>query len=262
MLLFSEATAPLPDRVATLRTSYDGARARVITPLNAKFAELLLNLKMEYTKTGNLEAALATDTLLKETNEFGPSGRDLSTLQTPTNLPERVVALRSDYAASVAKAVTNIDRTYVAELEKLKLDYTKAGDLEAAVTTGQLIKDINVSHPNPSADVARLSSMKLGEFKRWLRSVRIVETAGERRAFEYDNSQINSIRGYGLNPDSQPIETPIIEHPEAEIELGLLRVPFSTDLCIIRIDEDLKTATVRYDDEDPIKAEIEIKEAP
>jgi hypothetical protein len=262
MVLLSQETKPLPDRVATLRTSYEGARARAIAPINAKFAEVLLNLKTDYTKSGNLEAALAIDSLLKEVNASGPIGRDLSAMNTPGNLPDRAVELKTNYAASVAKAVANIDRTYVTELQRLKLDYTKAGDLEAAVATETLIKNLDVAGPSASIGAGKLSSMKLGEFKRWLRTVRIVETTGEKRAFEYDNSQILSIRGYGAAQENQAIETPIREHPDAEIELGLIRVPFSTDLCIIRVDEDLKTATVRYDDEPPLKAEIQAKEAP
>lgn len=255
-------SAPVPDRVATLKSAYEGAKARAIAPLNAKYGEALLNLKSDYTKSGNLEDALAADALLKEVNAAGTAGQDLSALQDTGNLPERVLTLKSTYKSAVAKAIEPLNRTFAGELAKLKTDYTKAGNLEAAVAVDGLLQALAApgASPTSSAGSAKLSEMKLSEFKRWLRTVRIIELDGERRAFEYNDSQIQSIRQYAQSKEAQPIETPIREHPDAEIELGLIRVPFSTDLCIIRIDEDLKSATVRYDDEPPVKAEIETKE--
>jgi len=48
-------------------------------------------------------------------------------------VPEKLSTLKSSYQATIKRATTPITKTYIAELEKLKTDYTKKGDLNAAL---------------------------------------------------------------------------------------------------------------------------------
>ncbi len=70
LLLFRPAFSQLPartmpDRLVTLRANYEQAIARATGPVNLQYRDALLKLKMEYTKAGNLEAALAVDDEIK-----------------------------------------------------------------------------------------------------------------------------------------------------------------------------------------------------
>jgi hypothetical protein len=56
----------MPDRLVILRGNYERAVERVTAPVRSQYREELLKLKSEYTKNGNLEAALAVDTEIKE----------------------------------------------------------------------------------------------------------------------------------------------------------------------------------------------------
>ena len=71
VLLFavtSQAQAPAkaqPDRLINLRSNYERAIERVSAPVSAQYRDELQKMKIEYTKAGNLEAALAVDEELK-----------------------------------------------------------------------------------------------------------------------------------------------------------------------------------------------------
>ena len=47
--------------------------------------------------------------------------------------PEKLTKLRSSYESAMAKAAAPIQKTYTTELQRLKIEFTKAGDLEAAL---------------------------------------------------------------------------------------------------------------------------------
>jgi len=64
--LHAQAPArPMPDRLTTLRANYERAIERANAPINLQYRDALQRLKTEYTKAGNLEAALAVDGELK-----------------------------------------------------------------------------------------------------------------------------------------------------------------------------------------------------
>lgn len=64
-MLVSAQDAPLPEKLSTLKTSYQAAVARATTPLTKTYLSELERLKIEYTKKGDLQAALAVDAELK-----------------------------------------------------------------------------------------------------------------------------------------------------------------------------------------------------
>ncbi|MEQ1935486.1 MAG: hypothetical protein ABL962_16625 [Fimbriimonadaceae bacterium] len=50
-----------------------------------------------------------------------------------TPLPEKAQKLRESYRAAVDRATTPLTKTYLAELQRLKIEYTKAADLKGAL---------------------------------------------------------------------------------------------------------------------------------
>lgn len=56
--------------------------------------------------------------------------------------PEKLNKLRGSYDAAITKATTPIQKTYIAELEKLKIEFTKAGKLEDALAVDQEIRKL------------------------------------------------------------------------------------------------------------------------
>ena len=64
-LSLSAQDAPLPDKLSALKTSYHAAVSRATAPLTKTYATELERLKIDYTKKGDLSAALAVDAELK-----------------------------------------------------------------------------------------------------------------------------------------------------------------------------------------------------
>lgn len=55
----------IPDPLTTLRANYERAIERANAPIHLQYREALQRMKTEYTKAGNLEAALAVDAEIK-----------------------------------------------------------------------------------------------------------------------------------------------------------------------------------------------------
>lgn len=176
-------------------------------------------------------------------------------------MPDKLAALKLSYDAAMIRATAPITQTYVQELQKLKTEYTKAGNLEAALAVDAILKETMAATPGSAAQAAsgpsfagkKLSKMTIEEFKAWLTTVSIVEGAGQKTVFQYDGTAFTSVQGPSFAPRT---------HKGVEIELGKIVVPFSTDICVIRIAESLKSAEVRYDTEEPINAKISAKAKP
>ncbi len=171
-------------------------------------------------------------------------------------LPDKLTALKYNYEAAVTRATTPITQTYVQQLQKLKMEYTKAGNLEAALATDAILKEMMAAPPGSASQSSsagkKLSKLTIAEFKEWLATVSIVEVAGEKTVFQYDGAAFTSVRGPAFAPRTHKVE----------IELGKISVPFSTDLGVIRIAENLKSAVITYDTEAPIDAKISPKGKP
>jgi len=54
-------------------------------------------------------------------------------------LPERVKTLTSNYEAAIARANAPLTKTYLDELNKMKLEYTRAGEPRIGLAGGSLI---------------------------------------------------------------------------------------------------------------------------
>jgi hypothetical protein len=168
-------------------------------------------------------------------------------------LPDRVALLKANYEATLERAAAPIRQKYLEELFKLKTEFTKAGNLEAALATDALLKQLTPQSQfatSAGPEAGKLSDMTLNQFRRWLRNAQIIELEGNKTVFEFDDPDATSVRAAAPTPRV---------HKNVTVELGILRVPFSTDLCVIRFSDDLKTAEIRYDDEAPLKAEIQVR---
>lgn len=170
--------------------------------------------------------------------------------QEAKSLPDKLVTLKFNYEAAINRATTPITRTYIQELQNLKTEYTKAGNLEAALAADAILKELS-DKPSltskPSATTKKLSKMTLDEFKGWLETVTITELADEKNVFEYDGATITSVQAGRPAPRV---------HTGVSVQLGIIAVPFSVEVATIRIADNLKTATVTYNSQAPVEAKI------
>ena len=67
--------------------------------------------------------------------------------------PESLKTLRSNYEDALERAVQPVNDRYVKELEKLKLQYTKAGKLEEALAVDAELKKQTASKSTPKATI-------------------------------------------------------------------------------------------------------------
>ena len=66
-------------------------------------------------------------------------------------LPEKAQKLRESYRAAVDRATTPLTKTYLAELQRLKNEYTKAADLKGALA---IENEIGLLSPSTESDAA------------------------------------------------------------------------------------------------------------
>ena len=88
-------TSSLPNKLTILRTNYERAIERLKAPVDNQYRDELLKLKNEYTKAGNLEAALAVDEEIKTRFTEAPKVSRSSTgsdTQARVNTGDMVVA--------------------------------------------------------------------------------------------------------------------------------------------------------------------------
>jgi len=68
--------------------------------------------------------------------------------------PEELASLRDSYQAAIARATTPLTKTYVTELERLRTDFTKKGDLQAALAVDTELRALTTSSPTPPSGPA------------------------------------------------------------------------------------------------------------
>lgn len=66
--------------------------------------------------------------------------------------PEKLIKLRGSYDAAVQKAVAPLQKTYLQELEKMKLDFTRAGKLEDAIAVSEELKKFSAGTAAPTSE--------------------------------------------------------------------------------------------------------------
>jgi hypothetical protein len=76
-------------------------------------------------------------------------------------LPDKLTALRESYVRAMEKVSTPVRRTYLQELQKLKDEYVKAGNLQAALAVDEEIKTLNIQIPLPTTNQSSLIGPKL-----------------------------------------------------------------------------------------------------
>lgn len=69
--------------------------------------------------------------------------------QDPSQEPEMLASLRDSYQAAIARATSPLTKTYITELERLRTDFTKKGELRAALAVDAELKTLTTSTPTP-----------------------------------------------------------------------------------------------------------------
>lgn len=140
----AQIPAAMPGKLVTLRESYEQAVERATASIRGVYQQELQQLKLEYTKAGNLEAALAVDTEVKQRFPSGPAAAPVPgpITTTPASAPDRLVTLRGNFERAIDRATASIHVTYQQELQRLKLEFTKASNLEAAVAVDKELKEL------------------------------------------------------------------------------------------------------------------------
>ncbi|MES2598744.1 MAG: hypothetical protein V4662_25650 [Verrucomicrobiota bacterium] len=153
-------------------------------------------------------------------------------------LPEKLKKLQENYDAAIARANAPITSTYIKELEKLKAEFTKAGDLKAALATDEQIEAANDALNGGSDKGTKLSEMSERQFKRWLSSVVITEVGSPNGImYTFEDDTVNTMWSDMRSPRV---------HKTATIEVGRLIVPFTNTVTTIVIDPSMTKAEVTY----------------
>lgn len=176
----------------------------------------------------------------------------ISSAQTASPLPEKLQSLKKNYDAAVVRATAPLTKTYLQDLQKLKLEYTRAGNLSAALAADALIKaasDPATASPLAATGDAALSTMNLEQFKAWLATVVIRETSGFKNAFTFDGKDVLSTKD-GAAPRA---------HQNVAISVGRIFVPFTSTNATIQVDSSRSKAEVSYSTGQKIEAKIEPK---
>ena len=173
----------------------------------------------------------------------------VSWAQTASPLPEKLQSLKKNYDAAVVRATAPLTRSYLQELQRLKLEYTRAGNLSAALTADALIKAASDSAavPMTAAGDAVLSAMNLEQFKVWLSTVVIRELSGFKNTFTFDGKDVSSAKD-GAAPRV---------HQNVSITVGKIFVPFTSTNATIQINSSRTRAEVSYSTGEKIDAKIE-----
>ena len=120
--------------------------------------------------------------------------------------PEKLTKLRGSYESAMTKATAPIQKTYVAELQKLKIEFTKAGNLEGALAIDAEIKSLEKT-PAETAN-AEMDTVNQSDFG-WLVGMSI--SRGDYVwSFEPEQKVLKSFQGkpgarysYSIEPDGR-----------------------------------------------------------
>lgn len=176
----------------------------------------------------------------------------LTFAQGDKTVPPKLQTLQANYEAAVVRATAPLTKTYVQELQRLKLEYTRGGDLAAALAADALLQAASVATvPVVGAGDAALANLSVEQFKAWLATVVITETTGFRNRFFYDGKELTS-RKDGAAPRA---------HQNVLISVGKIFVPFTSTNATIELNSTRTRAEVTYSTGEKIEARIEPKTA-
>ena len=81
-------------------------------------------------------------------------------------IPEKLTTLKTSYKAAINRATAPLTKTYLEELDRLKIDYTKKGDLQAALAVDAEIKASVPSAAGSNEDMSVTEKKKI--LRSWL----------------------------------------------------------------------------------------------
>ncbi len=135
----------------------------------------------------------------------------------------------------------------VKELEHLKEQFTKAGDLQTAISAESLINALSRATKEATSGIP-LEEMTDRQFRHWLSTVTISEVNSPYgNKFTFEGGVLTSIRPGLTVPRS---------HPSGTVSVGKLLVPFTDTSATITIDQSLKKAKVAYNPGETYQAAI------
>jgi hypothetical protein len=168
------------------------------------------------------------------------------------SIPPKIQALKAGYESAVQRATAPLTKSYLQELQRLKAEYTRAGDLTGALAADSLIQATTASAgavPVLSAGDTALASMGVEQFKSWLTTVAITEVTGFKNRFTFDGKDFISTKD-GAAPRV---------HQNVAFSVGKIFVPFTSTNATIEIDSTRRKAEVIYSTGQKVEAVIEPK---
>ena len=127
-----------PDDLTVLRQGWEEARTEAQAKVDKLYFEKLAELKKNFVKAGNIEAARAVDSAIKGEAKAN-------------NEPEALVKLRGARSKSLKKALTPIDKQYWQDLKTLKEDFIKEGKLDGVVAADAEIEKVLATYKKHAA---------------------------------------------------------------------------------------------------------------
>ncbi len=141
-LLFLSATfpspaedKPLPEAVQHLKQSYEQALVRSTALLQAGYEDQMNRPEQKYTQAGKLDEVLAIKAELAH-------ARDPQAPSDPTKLPPEARQLVAQQQKAIAAAADPIRKSYVAELNRLLVESTRANRLDDAIAIRDELKTL------------------------------------------------------------------------------------------------------------------------
>ena len=160
--------------------------------------------------------------------------------QQAADLHPKLQSLKTNYDSAIARATAPLTETYLKELDRLKIEFTKSGEIKAALEVDSILKSIRSPREPGDTDFdgLTLSKMSLNQFKAWISTVTISEVESPyNNHYEFIGERMISTRGG---------TTEKREHENASVAVGKLFVPFTSTNATITIDESLTKAEISY----------------
>ena len=142
-----------PAELVELRQGWEEARGTKQQRVDKLYFEELEELKKNFVKAGNIEAARAVDSAIKDSEKAG-------------NEPQALLNMRDARGKSLKKAFTPIDKRYWKDLKKLREDFQKQGSLAGIEVTDAEIEKVLAAYKKsePPKKKAAVVKEKAGAF--------------------------------------------------------------------------------------------------
>ena len=188
-----------PAALVELRQGWEEARSEAQQKVDKLYFAELEELKKNFVKAGNIEAARAVDSAIKGEAKAN-------------NEPEALVKLRGARSKSLKKALTPIDKQYWQDLKKLRGDFQKQGSLAGIDAANAEIKKVLAAYKKPEAPKKKAEVAKEKPDEKQAeapkednnpKAAAILEQAkGKDAQFQYDLAQ-RYFKGDGVEKDEK-----------------------------------------------------------